>query len=126
MIQVKINGNVYPASIAGRMSDKDWDGRESKAITMTGSYATVSALFSDGMAWSIVDEHEEQVYDENGEPVLNESGEPTYETKQTEFDNSAYNILGDITVHTDGTCTVKMGKETDEETLLTLLYGGEV
>ena len=55
-----------------------------------------------------------------------ESGEPTYETKQTEFDNSAYNILGDITVHTDGTCTVKMGKETDEETLLTLLYGGEV
>ena len=108
MIQVKINGNVYPASIAGRMSDKDWDGRESKAVTMTGSYATVSALFSDGMAWSIVDEHEEQVYDENGEPVLNESGEPTYETKQTEFDNSAYNILGDITVHTDGTCTVKM------------------
>lgn len=126
MIQVKINGNVYPASIAGRMSDKDWDGRESKAVTMTGSYATVSALFSDGMAWSIVDEHEEQIYDENGEPVLNESGEPTYETKQTEFDNSAYNILGDITVHTDGTCTVKMGKETDEETLLTLLYGGEV
>ena len=126
MIYIKVNDTLYTASIGGKMSDKEWDGRESKAITMTGSYAAVSALFSDGMAWSIVDEHEEQVYDENGEPVLNESGEPTYETKQTEFDNSAYNILGDITVHTDGTCTVKMGKETDEETLLTLLYGGEV
>ena len=118
MIQVKINGNVYPASIAGRMNDKDWDGRESKAITMTGSYATVSALFSDGMSWSIVDEHEEQVYDENGEPVLNESGEPTYETKQTEFDNSEFNIRGDLIVHVDGTCTVKMGKLTELEQAL--------
>lgn len=114
MIQVKINGNLYPASVSGRMNDKDWDGRESKSITMTGDYATISALFSDGMAWSIVDEHTEP--DETtGEDV----------TVQTEFDNSAYNILGNITVHTDGTCTVKMGKETDQETLLTLLYGGE-
>ena len=28
MIQVKINGNLYPATVAGRMSDKDWDGRD--------------------------------------------------------------------------------------------------
>ena len=61
-----------------------------------------------------------------GEPVLDERGEAVFETRQTEFDNSDFCVLGDITVHQDGTCTVKMGKETDEEKLLMLLYGGEV
>ena len=32
-----------------------------------------------------------------------------------EYDNSDYCILGDITVHRDGTITVKMGKPTAEE-----------
>ena len=126
MIQVKINGNLYPASVSGRMSDRDWGGRASKAITRAGGYAAVSTLFSDGMAWSIVDGQEEPVFSETGEPVLDERGEAVFETRQTEFDNSDFCVLGDITVHQDGTCTVKMGKETDEEKLLMLLYGGEV
>ena len=114
MIYIKVNNTLYPAAISGKTSDREWDGRESKAITMTGGYAEVSPLFTDGMAWSIVDEHTEP--DETtGEDV----------TVQTEFDNSDFCVLGDITVHQNGTCTVKMGKETNEETLLTLLYGGE-
>lgn len=115
MIQVKIKGNLYPAAVNGKMSDKDWDNRESKSITMAGGYADVDPLFVDGMAWSIVQEDSFPVVDEQGEPVLDENGEPVFETRQTEFDNSEFNIRGSLTVHTDGTCTVKMGKPTELE-----------
>ena len=37
--------------------------------------------------------------------------------EQEVYDNSEYSILGDITVHKDGTVTVKMGKPTAEEIL---------
>ena len=32
MIYIKVNDNLYPASISGKMSDKEWDERESKAL----------------------------------------------------------------------------------------------
>ena len=50
--------------------------------------------------------------------------EPVYETRQEEFDNSEFCIRGDLTVHVDGTCTVKMGKPTDLEDAYEMLYGG--
>ena len=34
MTYFKTNGTEYPASIAGRMADRDWGGRESKAVTL--------------------------------------------------------------------------------------------
>ena len=55
---------------------------------------------------------------------LAKSPEETYEMQQTEFDNSEFCIRGDLTVHTDGTCTVKMGKPTDLEDAYEMLYGG--
>ena len=124
MIYVKVNGTLYPASVAGRMSDAEWDGRESKAITMTADFATADSLFQDGAAWSIVSEDPVPVYNEQGNPVIGDDGEPVYETQQTEFDNSEYSIRGDLTVHVDGTCTVKMGKPTDLEDAYEMLYGG--
>lgn len=124
MIYVKVNGTLYPASISGRMDNKQWDGRESKCITMQSTFATVDALFPDGVAWSIVDEHEVPAVDEQGEPILEENGEPTYTTEQTEFDNSEFSIRGDLTVHVDGTCTVEMGKLTDLEEAYELMLGG--
>lgn len=124
MIYIKVNNTLYPASIAGKMSNKEWDGRESKAITMTGDYATVSALFPDGAAWSIVNEETVPVTDEQGNPVLDENNEPAYTTQQTEFDNSEFSIRGDLIIHTNGTCTVKMGKPTDLENAYEILYGG--
>ena len=124
MIYVKVNNTRYPAGISGKMSDKDWDGRESKAITMTGVLAVVDALFQDGTAWSIVSEDTVPVVDEERNPVLDESGEETYTTQQTEFDNSEFCIRGELTVNTDGTCTVKMGKATDLENAYEALYGG--
>ena len=107
MIYVKINDTLYPASIAGKMSDKEWNGRESKSITMEADYDAVDALFPDGVVWSIITEEEV--------PVVDEEGNETTEIQQTEFDNSEFSIRGDLTVHTNGTCTIKMGKMTEAE-----------
>lgn len=124
MIYIKVNDNLYPASISGKMSDKEWDGRESKAITLEADFATVNALFPDGVAWSIVSEETIPVINDQGEPVLDDEGNPIYEVRQTEFGNSEFCIRGDLTVHVDGTCAVKMGKATDLENAYETLYGG--
>ena len=121
MTFIKINETLAPATISGRVQDKDWDNRESKAITLEMDYATAIALFVDGLAWSIVQQEEVPVYeqDENGEPIQTGT-----ETKKTEFDNSEYNLAGDITDHRDGTITVKMGKLTDLEEAYEIMLGG--
>lgn len=124
MIYIKINSTLYPASIEGKMSDKDWDGRESKAITMEADFDTVDALFPDGAVWSIVNEETVPVVDEEGNPILDNESNPTYETKQTEFDNSEFSLRGDLTVHTNGTCTVRMGKLTELEEAYEIMLGG--
>ena len=78
MTFVKINETLYPATISGKVADKDWDNRASKAITLEMDYATASALFVDGVAWSIVQEQEVPTYemDENGQAVLDVDGDP--------------------------------------------------
>jgi hypothetical protein len=124
MTYVKVNEAIYPASVSGKTADREWDNRESKAITMAGTYSEVDALFPDGTAWSILDDVSVPVLDENGQPVLDENGNLTYETHQQEFDNSEFSVRGDLTVHGDGTCTVKMGKITDAE-LLAIIMGGK-
>lgn len=124
MIYVKVNNTLYPASIAGKMEDNEWDNRETKEITLYGDFSMVNALFQDNASWSIVIEENVPVLDEHGNPVLDKNGAETYEMQQTEFDNSEFCIRGDLTVHTDGTCTVKMGKPTDLEDAYEMLYGG--
>ena len=124
MIYVKVNNALYPAIIDGKVNNREWDNRESKAITLVGDYETINALFPDGAVWSIVDEHEVSTVDEQGEPILDENNEPAYTTEQTEFDNSEFTIRGDLTVHADGTCTVEMGKLTDLEEAYELMLGG--
>ena len=129
MTYIKINGVLYPATISGRVADKDWDNRASKAITLEMSYAEAAALFVDGVAWSIVQREEVPVYqlDESGEHVLGEDGEPIQtgtEMQENEFDNSEFNIAGDITDHRDGTVTAKMGKLTDLEEAYEIMLGG--
>ena len=126
MIYVKVNDTLYPASVAGKMDDKDWDGRESKAITMSGTFAEVDALFPDSAVWAIINENPVLVLDEEGNPVLDDEGNETYITQQMEFDNSDFSMRGDLTVHVDGSCTVKMGKPTDLEAAYELMYGGIV
>ena len=117
MIYVKVNDALYPASISGKMADPDWGNRETKLIKMDLDYAAVNAMFAEGVTWGIVCEDFVPVLDEEGNPILDDNGDPTYVVQQTEFDNSAFNMRGDITVHANGTCTVKMGQKTEIEEL---------
>jgi hypothetical protein len=117
MIYVKINKTLYPATVSGKTEDKDWDNRASKAITLEMTYAEAIALFVNGPVWSIVQRTEVPTYDENGVQTGTE-------IRDTEFDNSDYNLAGDITDHRDGTITVKMGKLTELEEAYEILFGG--
>ena len=110
MLYVKIWDNLYPAlSINGKIVDAEWDGRSSKAVTLEMLHGDAVETFSDGAAWSIV----QDVEDDGG--VI----------RQEEWDNSDYSVAGDVTDHRDGTVTVKMGRPTDLEEAYELLYGGD-
>lgn len=111
MIYFKTNNTEYPASIAGKVSDRDWGGRESKAITLTATYAQAAQIFVDGLVWSIVQRDTVPVYGEDGQPT----GETTEQVQ--EWDNSDYCVAGQITDNRDGTITAKMGKRTELELL---------
>ena len=110
MIYFKANNTEYPADIAGKVTDRDWDGRASKSITLTMEYTAASQLFVDGLSWSIVQRDTVPVYDKDGKPT----GET--EEQVQEWDNSDYNVAGSITDNRNGTCTCKMGKKTQLET----------
>ena len=111
---VEVNGAKYPAVITGRLSDKDWDNRESKSIEMEMTYADAIAIFVDGCSWNIIQNHIVH-YNE-----IDESGNVTVVEKieADSYDNSEYCIAGSITDNRDGTVVVKMGKYTNEELLL--------
>ena len=110
MIYFKANNTEYPANIAGKVADRDWGNRESKAVTLEIEYTAASQLFVDGLSWSIVQRDIVPVYDKDGKPT----GET--EEQVQEWDNSDYNVAGSITDNRNGTCTCKMGKKTQLET----------
>lgn len=121
MTFVKINETLYHATVSGRVHDNDWDNRASKSITLEMDYETAIGLFVDGLEWSIVQQEEVPIYeeDENGESIQTD-----VEIQETEFDNSEYNIAGDLTDHRDGRITVKMGKLTELEEAYEIMLGG--
>lgn len=109
MIYFKANNTEYPASIAGKVTDRDWGGRESKAVTLTMTHAAAAQLFVDGLSWSIVQRDTVPVYDTDGTPT------GATEEQVQEWDNSDYAVAGPITDNRDGTVTAKMGKKTELE-----------
>ena len=111
MIYFKANNTEYPASIAGKITDRDWGNRESKAVTLEMPHAQAAQLFVDGLVWSIVQRDTVPVYGEDGQPT----GEMTEQVQ--EWDNSDYCVAGPITDNRDGTITAKMGKKTEVELL---------
>ena len=125
MIYVKVNGALYPATIDGQMQDYTWDNRETKTITMQGTYDEIVGLFKDGTPWSIVMKETVQKRNEDGSPVLDEAGNPVTEEQTSEWDNSEFSMSGPITDNRDGTVSIKMGKPTDLEDAMELLLGGE-
>ena len=125
MIYVKVNGTLYPATIDGQMQDYTWDNRETKTITMQGTYDEIVGLFKDGTPWSIVMKEEVQKRNEDGSLVLDKAGNPVMEEQTSEWDNSEFSMSGPITDNRDGTVSIKMGKPTDLEDAMELLLGGE-
>lgn len=84
MIYFKANGTEHPASIDGKLVDRDWGNRESKAVTLTATYAQAAQLFVNGLHWYIVERDTVPVYDESGQPTGK-----TQESMQ-EWDNSDF------------------------------------
>lgn len=119
MIYFKTNNTEYLASIAGKMTDRDWGNRESKAITLEMTYENAAQLFVDGLSWSIVQRDTVPVYDESGNPT----GETTEQVQ--EWGNSDFCVAGSITDNRDGTCTCKMGKKTEAELMQERLNDAE-
>ena len=125
MIYVKVNGTLYLATIDGQMQDYTWDNRETKVITMQGTYDEIVELFGDNAPWSIVMKETLQKRNEDGSPVLDKAGNPVTEEQTSEWDNSEFSMSGPITDNRDGTVSIKMGKPTDLEDAMELLLGGE-
>ena len=111
MIYFKANNTEYPASIAGKVTDRDWGGRESKAVTHEMTHAAAVQLFVDGLSWSIVQRDTVPVYGTDGNPT------GATEEQVQEWDNADYCVAGPITDNRDGTITAKMGKKTEVELL---------
>lgn len=119
MIYVEVNGNKYPAKVAGKVNDSDWNGRSTKAITLEMSHSDAINIFVDDVSWKIINERvvSNVTKDENGKETVTPVEEVLI------FDNSEYCMAGDVTDHRDGTITVKMGKPTTEELLAILVEG---
>lgn len=121
MTYIKVNNTLYPATIDGRIADYEWDRRDTKSITLNMTYAEVLALLPDNTAWSIVQKDTVQKTGEDSQPMVDDSGDPVTEEVTTEFDNSEYSMSGVIRDNRDGTVTIKMGKPTEIENILSEL-----
>ena len=121
MTYIKVNDTLYPATIDGRIADYEWNRRDTKSITLTMTYEEVLALLPDNTPWSIVQKDVIQKYDENGKLLVDADGDPVTEEITTEFDNSEYTMSGVIRDNRNGTVTIKMGKLTEIESILSEL-----
>ena len=121
MTYIKVNNTLYPAKIDGRIADYEWDRRDTKSITLSMTYAEVLALLPDNTAWSIVQKDTVQKIGEDGQSMVDDSGNPITEEVTNEYDNSEYNMSGAIRDNRDGTVTIKMGKPTEIENILSEL-----
>ena len=121
MTYIKVNNTLYPATIDGKIADYEWNRRDTKSITLTMTYAEVLALLPDNTPWSIVQKDVVQKYDENGKLLVDADGTPVTEEITTEFDNSEYTMSGVIRDNRNGTVTIKMGKLTEIESILSEL-----
>lgn len=121
MTYIKVNNTLYPATIDGRIADYTWDRRDTKSITLNMTYAEVLALLPDNTPWAIVQKDTVQKIGEDGQPMVDGSGNPVTEEVTSEFDNSEYSMSGVIRDNRDGTVTIKMGKPTEIENILSEL-----
>lgn len=102
-MNIKVNNTVYPViTIESRLNDPAWKKRDSKAITLSMTYAEAMDLFVNDVNWKM----ETTEYNDKGE--IN-----TYYA-----DMSSYAIAGPVTDNRDGTVTVKMGRYLQDEIMM--------
>ena len=133
MEYIKIGNQEFKATIFGKTINANSEKRAIKTVTVFDmSYEDVKRLFFDGVKWSIISEFTTTDYvpalDEKGKPIYDLEGNVVFEPKENivreEFDNSEYTMVGDITLHRDGSTSIEMGKLTDMEQFIEELYGG--
>ena len=98
---IKICGRELEGTIATRLTDSAWAGRESKAVTVGLTYQEAVELFTDGVIWSAAAPGEEGMID---------------------TDMSDYAISGPITDNRNGTVTIRMGRYSREELMKMTLH----
>lgn len=121
MTYIKVNNTLYPARIDGRIGDYEWDRRDTKSITLSMTYAEVLALLPDNTPWSIIHEETVQKTGSDGKPMVDDNSNPITEEVTYEYANSEYSMSGVIRDNRDGTVTIKMGKPTEIENILSEL-----
>lgn len=84
--------------------DFSWDDRETGTLIFEKTYSELKSIFVDDVVWSLVE------YDEDDQPI--------------ETDKSAYCLSGPITDRRNGTCSIVMGKPTELERMIEIIYGG--
>lgn len=130
MIKIRIGNPIveFEGVVNGIKGDLNWDGRDTKTITVKADYATVSALFVNDVEWNIVETIKISVpkTNEDGKLVYDEFGNPIIDVIEQEnvYCNNDYCVAGDIIDHRDGHISIKMGKLTDLENAYMMIYGG--
>ena len=104
MMILRAGGAEYPVTAAQKDTDRSWDGRASRAVTLTMPYAQAAALFVDGLQWSLIRRED--------------APDADTPAAEREWDCSDYCVAGPITDWRDGTVTCKMGTYTQTERAL--------
>lgn len=116
---------ITPTEVVMYPNDYDWDGRNSIHISLEMTAAKAAELFQGNMQWSRIEPGVVYAYKEDGTIDTDESGNPKIQSNYTETDMSEYSIIGDIVDHRDGSIQVNMGKPTDFEKMIEMMFGGE-
>lgn len=102
-------------SSVGRIKNPNFKDRDTKNFTINASYDDASQLVASGNAWCI-----SEVYGASSEDLIPSNATEVLRDEDgnvngfiMEYDNSEYNIPGDITVHNDGTVTIEYGKPSE-------------
>ena len=102
-------------SSIGRIKNPNFHDRDTKNFTIKADYNTAAQIVASGETWRIAELYnatsEDLIPSNVAEILRDEDGNVTGFIM--EYDNSEYNIPGDITVHNDGTVTIEYGKPSE-------------
>lgn len=99
----------------GRIKNPNFYDRDTKNFTIKADYNTAAQIVASGEHWRIAETYNatsEELIPSNAAEILRDEDGSVIGFVM-EYDNSEYNIPGDITVHNDGTVTIEYGKPSE-------------